>query len=100
MAKEYALNGFAGLVHQRKNPHSGTKVSVYHSEQAGMDSSDGTKYSAVCEDHGMIMGVSSISAAKSAAIDSPSWCDDCRDTETAKLKGPSNLSAEQFTSHT
>jgi hypothetical protein len=84
MGKEYSLNGFAGLVHQRTNPNTGTKVSVYHSEQAGMDSSEGTKYSAVCEEHGMIMGVSSISSAKSAAIDSPSWCDDCRDAETAK----------------
>jgi hypothetical protein len=100
MAKEYSLNGFAGLVHQRTNPHTGTRVSVYHSEQAGMDSSYGTKYSAVCEEHSMIMGVSSISAAKSAAIDSPSWCDDCRDLETAKLKNSSNLSSKQFTSPT
>lgn len=87
MAKEYSLGGFAGKIWSRKNPHSGTKVSVYHSEQAGMDSSEGTKYHAVCEDHGMTMPQASIAGAKSAAIDSPSWCDGCQEAETNRNLG-------------
>lgn len=86
MAKEYSLGGFAGKIYQTINPHTGTPVSVYHSEQAGMDSSDGAKYHAVCEEHSMTMPQRSIAGAKSAAIDSPSWCDDCRDLEAARLK--------------
>lgn len=77
MAKEYSLGGVSGKVHQTTNSFSGTKVSVYHSEQAGMDSSEGCKYHAVCEDHGNMISETSISRAKSAAIDSPSWCEDC-----------------------
>ena len=75
--REYSLNGYLGLVHQRKNPDTGTTVSVYHSEQAGMDASWGTKYHAVCEDHGALMGETSIARAKSAAMDSGAWCPDC-----------------------
>lgn len=86
MAKEYSLGGYAGKVHETTNPFTGTKVSVYHSEQAGMDSSDGAKYHAVCEEHSMTMPESSIARAKSAAIDSPSWCDDCRDLYEARQK--------------
>jgi hypothetical protein len=86
MAKKYSLGGFAGKIHETTNPHTGTRVSVYHSDQAGMDSSDGAKYHAVCEEHSMTMPASSIAGAKSAAIDSPSWCDDCRELETEKLK--------------
>ena len=86
MAKEYNVGGFAGKVWGGKNPHSGSKLSVYHSEQAGMDSSEGCKYHAVCEDHGSMMAETSIARAKSAAIDSPSWCDDCRDLEAARSK--------------
>lgn len=75
-----------GRVWRGKNPDSGTALSVYHSESAGMDYSDGTKYSAVCEDHGCIMGETSISGAKSAALDSVSWCPDCQEASDT-LKG-------------
>ena len=77
MTKEHSLGGYNGKVWTRKNPFSKSQVSVYHSEQAGMDSSEGVKYHAVCEDHGMMIGETTISRAKSAAIDSPSWCDEC-----------------------
>ena len=77
MTKEYSVGGYAGRVHTRKNPMTGTQVSVYHSDQAGMDSSGGTKYHAVCEDHGMMIGERSIDRAKSAALDSASWCEEC-----------------------
>lgn len=79
MTKQYALGGYAGKIWRGKNPFSGAEVSVYHSEQAGMDHTGGTKYHAVCEDHGTMMAETSIKGAKSAAIDSPSWCEECAD---------------------
>ena len=94
MAKEYRVGGFAGKVWGGKNPHSGSKLSVYHSEQAGMDSSDGAKYTAVCEDHGNMISTASIASAKTAAHDSPSWCEDCQ--EAQKAKSNPNLNPEQF----
>jgi len=77
MTKEYSLDGYLGKIWTRKSPYSGSNISVYHSEQAGMDHSEGVKYHAVCEDHGMLMGETTIARAKSAALDSPSWCDEC-----------------------
>lgn len=52
-----------------------TPLSVYHSESSGLP--DDSKYHAVCEEHGMLMGESSIARAKSAAQDSASWCEGC-----------------------
>lgn len=68
-----------GVVHSARNRETGTQVSVYHSDSAGMDSSDGAKYHAVCEDHGCMMPASSIRDAKSKAFDTGSWCGDCSD---------------------
>jgi hypothetical protein len=94
MGKQYSLDGSAGKVWGGKNPHSGTRVSVYHSEQAGMDSSEGAKYSTVCEDHSNIVSTASIALAKSAAHDSTSWCEDCQAAKEAKSNP--NLNPGQF----
>jgi len=94
MAKEYSVGGFSGKVWGGKNPHSGTNISVYHSEQAGLDNSEGAKYHAVCEDHGHMIAGTSIARAKSAAYDSPSWCEECAAGQQAKSNP--NLNPGQF----
>jgi hypothetical protein len=94
MGKQYSVDGLSGKVWGGKNPHSGTRISVYHSEQAGMDSSDGTKYHAVCEDHSNMISETSITRAKSAAHDSTSWCEDCQAANDAKSNP--NLNPGQF----
>jgi hypothetical protein len=66
-----------GRVWKGKNTETGTRMSVYHSDSADLDSSHGAKYHAVCEDHGAMISASSIASAKSAAYDVGSWCEDC-----------------------
>jgi hypothetical protein len=77
--KEFALDGIAGKMHSSVSPVTKTRVSVYHSAQAGFDSSQGAKYSTVCEDHGNIIATSSVSAAKSASRNPSDWCEDCQE---------------------
>jgi hypothetical protein len=75
MAKEPKTDDY-GRVWRGKHWLLKTRLSVYHSKSAGLPTED-SKYHAVCEEHGVLMGTNSIASAKSAAQDSASWCEDC-----------------------
>jgi len=89
MPKEYSLNGLAGLVETRKNRITGTMISVYHNEQAGMDcccSFVGTtkhdpefhsEFSTLCEDHSQIVAHRTLTLARRHAA-MPEWCEACQ----------------------
>jgi hypothetical protein len=78
-SKQYSLHGYAGLVQQSKSRLTGTTISIYHSEQAGYDSSDGCTWSVVCEEHGTILGCSSLAYAKYHAP-MVEWCETCQNS--------------------
>jgi hypothetical protein len=79
-----------GCVETKRNRETGTKVSVYHSESAGMETYGGDTYHAVCEDHGTMMPAASLTSARSAAYDAGSWCDDCKPVADAKREAKEN----------
>jgi len=73
----YSEGGKAGCVSTVRNRRSGTFVSVYNAEQAGIDASDGA-WASVCEDHGTICNHKTM---KFAFVHSrvPEWCSECQD---------------------
>jgi hypothetical protein len=79
-SKQYSLHGLAGLVQQSKSRVTGTTISIYHSEQAGYDSSEGMVWSLVCEEHGEILGSHSLAHAKYHAGSPISWCESCQNS--------------------
>lgn len=68
-----------GCVESKRNRETGTQVSIYHSDSAGMDSRGGLKFHAVCEDHGTMMGAKNITEARHMVYDTGSWCGECSD---------------------
>lgn len=94
--KEYSLNGIAGLVETRRCRASGTQVSIYHNEQAGLDCGctfmAGKKdhdpefhysFSTLCEDHGNLVIHKTLTLARSHAP-MPEWCEECQKIMEAK----------------
>jgi hypothetical protein len=76
--KKYSHGGFSGKISEKVSPHTKTRVSVYHSEQAGFDYSDGQRYTTICEDHGNLVTTPSQAHARSAAVNPSDWCEDCQ----------------------
>ena len=74
-----ASRHWAGLIQYRKARSTGTRVGVYSSVEAGLEVDPELKYSVVCEDHGSIVGVSTLVDARSCATEPDSWCDECRE---------------------
>lgn len=74
-AKQYSAHGRAGCVQLRKARRTGTTVGVYHTEQAAMG---GEKWSIVCEDHGFIISIDTLSLARDHATEPDQWCEDCQ----------------------
>lgn len=71
----------------------GTWVSVYHADDAGIDSSDGGKWAVVCELHSTILQVDTLAQAKAdAKLDPDGFCEECRgtllDTDAATCFNP------------
>jgi len=74
-SKVYNLDKIAGLVATWKNRRTGAQISIYHAEQAGLDS-DGGRWVSICENHGDLCNHDSLRLAKAhAAI--PEWCTSC-----------------------
>jgi hypothetical protein len=91
--REYAFGGLAGCVVTRKSRLTGTRVSIYHCEQAQIDggedepaqyNEDGTiavpaknyTWACVCETHGTITGVATLGQAY-AHLPIADWCEEC-----------------------
>ena len=75
--KRYCLNGYLGLVEQRKNRITGFKVGLYHGVQSGLEGDPETPWIVVCEEHSNCLSVTSLGIARSH-MSVPEWCEDCR----------------------
>ena len=73
---EYNVNGNAGCASCKLSPATSTRVSVFHTKQAGLDASK--PWVSVCEDHGSIVEHATKKLAD-AARDPREWCDACRE---------------------
>lgn len=73
----------AGARLSRRNRATGTTITLYHSEESGLESDPECKWSTVCENHGAIVSHSTRALADSA-MSCPDWCDDCREIMAAK----------------
>lgn len=72
--KRYHLHGVAGLVLQSKNRSTGNLMSLYHAEQADMDSDE--PWIAVCEEHGTMVSARTQSLGRES-MTYPAWCGAC-----------------------
>lgn len=90
MAKKLPKMDEYGCVETKRNRETGTMVSVYHSESAGMETYGGDDYHAVCEDHGAMMSAPNLTQARSAAYDAGSWCEECKPVADAKREAAEN----------
>jgi hypothetical protein len=73
----YSADAARGLVDRRLNRQTGTLVSIYLADEAGIDT-DGVKYAVVCEEHGAILAVSNLKLARYDMASPMDWCEDCR----------------------
>lgn len=69
---------FAGLRQTRKARSTGTDVSIYDGEPAGMDTDSG-RWQLVCETHATVCSVASFAIARSLAAAPEEWCEACQD---------------------
>lgn len=66
----------AGLYRQQRSRVTGGMVSVYDARRARLDDADGA-WAVVCEDHGEVVNVGTLRAAKACAP-MVEWCGGCR----------------------
>lgn len=81
--REYAHNGLAGCVSQRRSRVTGTLVGIYCNEQSGMESDPETPWSVVCEVHHTLVCVETLYAAQ-RTNDPSDFCEDCQDILAGK----------------
>ncbi len=82
VTKIYGFNGLAGCVDQWTSRDTGTLVSVYNAEQAGLEHTVNTAWYTVCETHGNMVGTRSRMSALRTR--SPlNFCDDCQTARAA-----------------
>jgi hypothetical protein len=79
----------AGAVASRRARSTGTVVTVYRTEEAGLGTHEGpdnapTPYATVCEDHSTIVCHETRKAALSWIAAPEGFCDDCRALLAAK----------------
>jgi hypothetical protein len=72
------LPNHAGIVAYRKVRSTGTRVGLYHAEEAGIDSDPETPWMTVCEDHGNMVGHGTRRLAEQALSHPEDWCDQCQ----------------------
>lgn len=73
--RDYNYNNLRGCVIQRRNRITGTLISIYHTQQAGLDTSGG-QWATVCEAHSTICNHESLKLARHQA-GVPHWCEQC-----------------------
>lgn len=76
--KQYAFNGLAGCVVQKRSRITGALVGVYNSEQAGLEDDPSCAWMTVCESHGTLVGHASLRLARDHSADPEGWCQFCR----------------------
>jgi len=68
---------YAGLRQYRRSRVTGTRVGVYNSAEAGIDTGEDA-WAVVCEDHGSIVAIPTRRMAEEHMVDPTLWCEDCR----------------------
>lgn len=61
---------------RRGNRRTGTVITLYHSEQAGLDSTQG-EWAVVCEDHKVTQYHPTLMHARMVQSDPSEWCEQC-----------------------
>lgn len=77
----------AGAVWSSRARSTGTVVTVYRADEAGMEDDPETPWATVCEDHGSIVCHKTRRLAESWLAAPEGFCDDCRDALAAKARG-------------
>jgi len=72
-----AAIGLAGLTDTRRARSTGTTVSLYDGEPAGLDT-EGGRYQTLCEDHSTVVAHTTLRAARSWLPAPEEWCDACQ----------------------
>lgn len=75
------LDGYVGLIEQRRSRDTGTTIGLYASVEGGIDTDPLIPFSLVCEDHSRTIGCESYTAARSQMSGSFGWCGVCNGTE-------------------
>jgi hypothetical protein len=75
--KLHQYNNLQGCAENRLNRRTHYKVSVYNSEQAGIDTGD-NRWAAVCEKHNTILGCRTQTIASNFIRVPWQWCEECR----------------------
>ncbi len=82
MVRYYHLDGYVGLVEQRKSLITGKVYSIYFAEQAGLDP-DGGPWVTVCEAHHTLCNHATLAGARNH-LPTGDWCEECQKTEEPK----------------
>ncbi len=68
----------AGIVAYRKARSTGTRVGLYHAEEAGLDSDPDMPWVTVCEDHSSMITHGTRRLAEQALSHPEDWCEPCQ----------------------
>jgi hypothetical protein len=89
--RQYAHNGLAGCVWQKKNGITGHIVGLYNAEQAELDATDGP-WVTLCETHRTRQNHRSLSMGRACSLAPLGWCEGCRKEHEERCKAvPVNL---------
>lgn len=90
MSSRKPYNDRAGYVASLRSGKGGGWVVIYEAEAAGIDT--GTRYAVSCEQHGSVVGETSVPKARRAMKAPQNFCEECRARGAAvKLTPPPDL---------
>lgn len=96
--KRYNHAGLAGCVEIRRARSTGTRVGVYHAEQAAIDPSGG-RWVTVCETHSTLCNHDTLALARLHRSDPAGWCEDCREAASPTAPCAAGSAVGDATSH-
>jgi hypothetical protein len=73
----------AGAVECRRNRKTGTIMTLYRADEAGLETDPDTPWCTVCQNHNTLICSSSRKLAR-MAMAWPDWCEECQDIMAAK----------------
>ena len=65
---------YAGLRHWARARSTGATVSIYNGDEAGLDT-DGGAWSLMCETHGCVIAIDTLTLAREWVRHPENWCD-------------------------
>ena len=85
--QEYGVKGLAGCVQQRVARSTGTLVGVYHSAQSGIEDDPALPWVTVCEVHSSCVCHTTLTLARSHAVEPEGWCESCLEVAERRRTG-------------